>query len=71
MPTPFDKTLQNTLRTLRNPSQGVLMSASPGTIVAVVPPAPSIIVDDNNNIRRLWTPGDPWSSDFYFGGGEL
>lgn len=24
-------------------------------------------IDEDGNVRRLWTPGDPFSSDFYFG----
>lgn len=30
------------------------------------PPSESI-VDEDGKVRRLWTPGDPWDSNFYFG----
>ena len=55
---------------LRSPAQGKAShstaNASSGISAAAV--ATDTVVDDSNKVRRLWTPGDPWNDDYYFGG---
>ncbi len=48
------------------------MSAVSGNYIGSAnEPQVTTVVDSEGRVRRKWGPGDPWTDDFYFGGGEL
>jgi hypothetical protein len=62
---------QRLFRSARPPSSG-RYTLDVSNVPANVPNGAlrsSATIDTDGKTRRLWTPGDPWSDDFYFGGG--
>lgn len=58
-------TYQKLVRAARSPAQGT--HATYGSLQVNSPLDDTQILPDNS-VRRLWIPGDPWDSNFYFGG---
>ncbi len=58
-------------RGARQPSQGSVLSSTSSRSHSFPPSREDALIDDEDNVRRLWTPGDPWNSNFYFGRGEV
>ncbi len=58
------------VRMSRPPMSGSRMNASTGGILLAGSGRTNTMVDENNQVRRRWMPGDPWTSDYFFGGGD-
>ena len=71
MPNDEDIINRRIVRDARPPMAGSRMNALNNNRVSSLPQAVATIVDTNGKVRRKWMPGDPWTNDYFFGGGEI
>lgn len=59
------------IRIARPPSIGSRMNQSSAGRLQSGASSVNTIVTSDGKVRRLWQPGDPWTSDYFFGGSEV
>lgn len=71
MPKSQDVQNRRIQRAARPPAEGNSISGATGGNLLPASKQSDAVVYDDGSVRRLWIPGDPWDSNFYFGSGEL
>lgn len=68
MPKAYDILSRKIARQSRTPLQGSLSNAMVGGSISTPSAPDEFKITDEGAVKRLWTPGDPWTEDYYFGG---
>lgn len=56
------------IRRARPAAQGSVMNTANAGGSLSSPEIADEVITDSGEVKRLWTPGDPWDDHYYFGG---